>query len=89
MRFGVFTCFVFLCLWCRGCFFLLKVLRLDLVLFALLEAEHSISQEKGCHLGSFFSFCNGGGGKTSRVKQMSECETRCEVHCGGFIGVVK
>lgn len=48
---GFCPCFMFLCLWSRGCFFLLKALGLDVVLFALLEAEHSISQEKACHLG--------------------------------------
>lgn len=80
---------MFLCLWFGGCFFFLKALWLDLIVFALLQAEHSISQEKACYFGSFFGFCNGGGEKNLRSKQTSECETRCEVHRGGFIGVVR
>lgn len=61
--------FTFLCLWSRGCFFLVKALRLDLLLFALLEAEHSISEEKACHLGSFLPFCSGDRERTSGVNR--------------------
>lgn len=86
---GFCPCFMFLHLWPGDRFFLLKAARLNLVLFALLEAEHSISQEKACHWEALLtSVTEQGGGQILWCEQMSECETRCEVHCGGFIRVV-